>query len=130
MTICWYCFVFQELCEQIFPEIVNVESSNIISNDFVDHKPEKNETLISTAKKDNKSSTQSYNKFGGGIKLLEMYMISKLKLLILQLLCFLFAYDWFVLKTIQSFTFCTIILFILFYFYFMSIFILPTRWKA
>ena len=84
MTICWYCFVFQELCEEVFPEGVNVESSNIISNDFVDHKPKKNETLDATAKKDNKSSTQSYNKFGGSMKLLEIYIISKLKFQILQ----------------------------------------------
>ena len=86
MIICWHCFVFQELCEQVFPEGVNVESSNIISKDFVDHKPEKNETLDATTKNDNKSSTQSYNKFGGHIKLLEMYIINKLKFQILQLI--------------------------------------------
>ena len=82
--ICWHCFVFQELCEEVFLEGVNVESSNIISNDFVDHKPEKNETLDAITKNDNKSSTQSYNKFGGHIKLLEMYIINKLKFQILQ----------------------------------------------
>ena len=66
------CFVFQELCEQVFSERVNVDSSNIISNDFVDHKSEENETLIATAKEDNSQ---------GCIKLLEMYIIRKLKLL-------------------------------------------------
>ena len=85
MTICWHCFVFQELCE-VFLEGLNVESSNIISNDFVDHKSEENETLDATAKKDNKSSTQSYNKFGGNMKFLEMYIISNLKFQILQLM--------------------------------------------
>ena len=74
------------MCEQVFIEVVNAESSNIISNDFVDHKSEENETLDATAKKDNKSCTESYNKFGGGIKLLEMYIIIKLKLQILQII--------------------------------------------
>ena len=74
------------MCEEVFPEVVNLESSNIISNDFVDHKSEENETLDATAKKDNKSSTQSYNKFGGNIKFLKMYIISHLKFQILQLM--------------------------------------------
>ena len=76
------------MCEQVFIEGVNAESSNIISNNFVDHKSEENETLDATAKKDNKGSTESYNKFEGGMKLLEMYIIIKLKLQILQ---FIFA---------------------------------------
>ena len=75
------CFVFQELCEQVFSERVNVDSSNIISNDFIDHKSEENETLIATAKEDNSQ---------GCIKLLEMYIIRKLKLLHIKtyFLCF------------------------------------------
>ena len=71
MTICRPCFVFQELCEQVFPKVVNVESSNIIFNDFVEHKPEEKETLVATAKEDNDSLTLSY-KFRPGKKLLEM----------------------------------------------------------
>ena len=74
------------MCEEVYPEIVNVESSNIISNDFVDRKPEENETSEAIAKKDNKSSTQSYNKFGGNMKFLKMYIISNLKFQILQLI--------------------------------------------
>ena len=60
------------MCKQGFHDGVNAESSNIISNDVVGHKPEDNETLDATAKKDNKISTQSCNKFGDGMKLLEM----------------------------------------------------------
>ena len=77
---------FQELCEQVFPKGVNVKLSNIIPNGFVDHKPEENETLDAIEKNDSKASTQNYNKFGGGMKLLEMYIISKLKLQILHLI--------------------------------------------
>ena len=73
------CFVFQELCEQVFSERVNVDSSHIIPNGFVDRKLEKNETLIATAKEDNSQ---------GCIKLLEMYIIRKLKLLHIKTLCF------------------------------------------
>ena len=62
---------FQELCEQVFPEGVNVEFSNINSNDFVDHKPEEYGTLYATAKKDNKSSIKIY-KFQDGMKLLKL----------------------------------------------------------
>ena len=86
LTVGRPCFVFQELCEQVFPEVVNVESSNIISNDFVDHKPKENETMVAIARKDNKSLTASYNKFRVGMKLLEIYITNKLKLKILQLI--------------------------------------------
>ena len=41
-------------------------------------------------KRNNKSSSQNYNKFGVGIKLLEMYIVSKLKLQILQ---FIFVFN-------------------------------------
>ena len=57
----------------------------MIPNDFVNHKLAENETLDATANKENKSSTQSYSKFRDGMKLLEMYIKSKLKLQILQL---------------------------------------------
>ena len=80
MTICWLCFVFQELCEQVFPEVVNVDSSNIVFNDFVDHKPKENETLAAIAKEDNESLTKSCDKSQDGMNLSEMFIISKLKL--------------------------------------------------
>ena len=80
MTICRQCFVFQELCKEVVPERENVESLNIIFNNFVDHKPEENETLIATAKEDKKSLATNNSKFQDGIKLLEMYIISQLKL--------------------------------------------------
>ena len=73
------------MCEQVCFEEVDVESSNIIPNDFVDHKLAENETLDATAKKESKSSTQSCSKFRNGMKLLEMYTKNKLKLQILQL---------------------------------------------
>ena len=57
----WQCFVFQELHEQVFPEIINVKPSNIISTDSVDCKPEKNEALFAAAKEEN---------FRGGMKFL------------------------------------------------------------
>ena len=69
LTISRSCFVFQELCEQVFPEVVNIKSLNIISNDFVDHKPKENESLAAIAKEDNENSTKSYDKFRDGMNL-------------------------------------------------------------
>ena len=72
MTICWYCFVFQELSEAAFPEVLNEKPSNMISNSFVDYKVEENKGFVATVKELNESFTETcerYKKFQGDLKL-------------------------------------------------------------
>ena len=71
MAICKQCSVFQELSEPTFSEALNNKSSNIISNSFVNYKPEDNKEFVATVNKVNKNSIETckrHNKIQSDLK--------------------------------------------------------------